>query len=145
VDAYSGIGTLTLPIAQKIKAAIGLEVQPEAVAQAQLNAQLNQLENVTFQTGTVEKILPTLEIKPDVVLLDPPRRGCDSGVIESLRQMQPERIVYVSCNPATLARDLKWLCAEGHYILQKVQPADFFPQTAHIECAAFLRRAGETV
>ncbi len=145
VDAYSGIGTLTLPIAQKVKTAIGLEVQPEAVAQAARNAELNQLENVTFLTGTVETGLPALEIEPDIVLLDPPRKGCDGSVIETLRQMNPERIVYVSCNPATLARDLKLFCADGNYQLQRVQPADFFPQTAHIECAAFLKRAENKV
>ncbi len=145
VDAYSGIGTLTLPIAQKVKTAIGLEVQPEAIEQAKINAELNHIENVVFLTGTVEVSLPALEMKPDIVLLDPPRKGCDSSVIETLRHMKPDRIVYVSCNPATLARDLKLFCADGEYELQRVQPADFFPQTAHVECAAFLRRVGDTV
>ena len=145
VDVYSGIGTLTLPIAQKVKTALGLEVQPEAVEQARLNAELNHLENVTFLTGTVETSLPALEIEPDIVLLDPPRKGCDGAVIETLRQMNPERIVYVSCNPATLARDLKLFCADGQYQLQRAQPADFFPQTAHVECVAFLRRVGDKV
>jgi 23S rRNA (uracil1939-C5)-methyltransferase len=145
LDAYSGIGTLTLPIARRVKQAIGVEVQPEAVEQAQLNAQLNHLENVTFLTGTVEQILPTLEIKPSIVLLDPPRKGCDAIVIQNLLTMQPERIVYVSCNPATLARDLKLLCADGHYEMSKVQPADFFPQTAHVECVVFLKRVGNKV
>jgi 23S rRNA (uracil1939-C5)-methyltransferase len=140
VDAYCGIGTLTLPIAKKVKMAIGLEVQPEAVEQAKLNAELNRLENVTIETGTVEKILPLLEIHPDIVLLDPPRRGCDPAVIQALRDMKPERIVYISCNPATLARDLKMLCESGAYKLERVQPADFFPQTAHVESASFLRR-----
>ncbi|KAM3112507.1 23S rRNA (uracil(1939)-C(5))-methyltransferase RlmD [Phormidesmis sp. 146-33] len=140
VDAYCGIGTLTLPIAKKVKQAIGLEVQPEAVEQAKLNAELNRLENVTIETGTVEKILPLLEVHPDVVLLDPPRRGCDPAVIQTLREMKPERIVYISCNPATLARDLKMLCESSAYKLERVQPADFFPQTAHVESASFLRR-----
>jgi 23S rRNA (uracil1939-C5)-methyltransferase len=140
VDAYCGIGTLTLPIAKKVKQAIGLEVQPEAVEQAKLNAELNRLENVTIETGTVEKILPLLEVHPDIVLLDPPRRGCDPAVIQTLRDMKPERIVYISCNPATLARDLKMLCESGAYTLERVQPADFFPQTAHVESASFLRR-----
>jgi 23S rRNA (uracil1939-C5)-methyltransferase len=140
LDAYSGIGTLTLPIAQRVKQAIGVEVQPEAVEQAQLNAQLNHLENVTFLTGTVELVLPTLEVKPSIVLLDPPRKGCDAVVIQNLLTMQPEHIIYVSCNPATLARDLKLLCADGQYVMTKVQPADFFPQTAHVECAVFLQK-----
>jgi 23S rRNA (uracil1939-C5)-methyltransferase len=138
VDAYAGIGTLTLPIAQRVKRAIALEVQPEAADQARLNAQLNHLENVTVHTGTVEALLPTLDLVPDLVLLDPPRKGCDAAVLETLRQQCPARIVYVSCNPATLARDLKRLCEDGLYTLTHVQPADFFPQTTHVECAAFL-------
>ncbi len=138
VDAYCGIGTLTLPLARALRQAIGLEVQSEAVEQAQLNAQLNGITNVTFQTGAVEKLLPQLEITPDIVLLDPPRKGCDRTVIKSLLQSSPRRIVYVSCKPATLARDIKLLCQTGKYHLTRVQPADFFPQTAHVECAAFL-------
>jgi len=140
VDAYCGIGTLTLPLARQVKLAIGLEVQAEAVTQATANAVLNQLENVSFQVGTVETLLPTLELRPDVVLLDPPRKGCDRSVMDGLLQLQPDRIVYVSCNPATLARDLKLLCGSGHYQLVRVQPADFFPQTAHVESVAFLKR-----
>lgn len=137
-DAYCGIGTLTLPLAQRVGQAIGLEVQPEAVQQAQFNAALNNITNVTFQAGAVEKLLPQLDITPDVMLLDPPRKGCDRTVIETLLQSSPQRIVYVSCKPATLARDLKLLCQTGKYSLTKVQPADFFPQTSHVECAAFL-------
>jgi 23S rRNA (uracil1939-C5)-methyltransferase len=138
VDAYCGIGTLTLPLAITLRQAIGLEVQSEAVEQAQMNAQLNGITNVTFQAGAVEKLLPQLGITPDVVLLDPPRKGCDRTVIESLLQSSPRRIVYVSCKPATLARDIKLLCQTGKYHLTRIQPADFFPQTAHVECAAFL-------
>lgn len=142
VDAYCGIGTMTLPIAQRVQQAIGLEIQPEAIEQAQQNAALNGIQNVSFQIGAVEKLLPAIEVQPTVVLLDPPRKGCDSQVIETLRQWHPQRIVYVSCNPATLARDLKLLCADGAYQLTRVQPADFFPQTAHVECAVFLERTG---
>lgn len=140
VDAYSGIGTLTLPISQQVQQAIGLEIQPEAIEQAIANAQLNGLENATFLLGAVETVLPTLKEKPHIVLLDPPRKGCEASVIETLRQMQPTQIVYVSCNPATLARDLKLLCADRQYQLTRVQPADFFPQTAHVECVAFLKK-----
>ena len=139
VDAYCGIGTLTLPLARALQQAIGLEVQPEAVEQAQLNAQRNGINNVTFRVGPVEKLLPQLERIPDIVLLDPPRKGCDRVVIETLLRITPLRIVYVSCKPATLARDLKMLC-QGGYRLVNVQPADFFPQTAHVECAAFLMK-----
>jgi 23S rRNA (uracil1939-C5)-methyltransferase len=138
VDAYCGIGTLTLPLAQALHQVIGLEVQPEAVEQGQLNAQLNEITNVTFQVGPVETLLPQLDITPDIVLIDPPRKGCSSAVIEALLQASPRHIVYVSCKPATLARDLKLLCEAGNYRLTRVQPADFFPETAHVECAAFL-------
>lgn len=138
VDAYCGIGTFTLPLAKQVQIAIGLEVQPEAIAQAELNARLNDLTNVTFHVGTVEKLLPQLGVKPDIILLDPPRKGCDRTVLETIKEMQPNRIVYVSCKPATLARDLKFLCENGDYKLVRLQPADFFPQTSHVECVAFL-------
>ncbi|HEY9653865.1 MAG TPA: 23S rRNA (uracil(1939)-C(5))-methyltransferase RlmD, partial [Crinalium sp.] len=140
LDAYCGIGTFTLPLAARVRQAIGLEVQPEAVEQARLSASLNQLENVTFTEGAVETLLPQLGAKPDIVLLDPPRRGCDAAVIEALTQLAPDRIVYISCNPATLARDLKLLCQDNQYRLARVQPVDFFPQTPHVECVAFLVR-----
>lgn len=140
VDAYCGIGTFTLPLAQRVRQAIGLEVQASSVEQAQFNAQLNAIANVTFQTGTVETLLPQLGITPDVVLLDPPRKGCDKSIIDTLLQILPKHIVYISCKPSTLARDLKLLCATGDYQLSHVQPADFFPQTPHVECAAFLVR-----
>lgn len=140
VDAYCGIGTLTLPIAQQVRQAIGIEEQIAAVEQAQANAQLNGITNATFQAGKVEKLLPGLGIVSDIVLLDPPRAGCDRTLIDTLLQSSPQRIVYVSCKPATLARDLKLLCQTGKYRLSRVQPADFFPQTSHVECAAFLTR-----
>jgi len=138
VDAYCGIGTLTLPLAKQVKHIIGLELQSTAVKQAIVNAQENRINNVTFQVGAVEKILQNLEIIPDVVLLDPPRKGCEDNVIKTLRNLKPSRIVYVSCKVSTLARDLKLLCENGLYRLTRVQPADFFPQTAHVEAAAFL-------
>ncbi|MBW4678975.1 MAG: 23S rRNA (uracil(1939)-C(5))-methyltransferase RlmD [Microcoleus vaginatus WJT46-NPBG5] len=140
VDAYCGIGTFTLPLAKRVREAIGLEMQPAAVEQAQLNAQLNNLTNTSFRVGEVETLLPQLGVTPDIVLIDPPRKGCDRTVLETLVQIQPRRIVYVSCKPATLARDLKFLCNAGGYRLTRVQPADFFPQTSHVECAAFLVR-----
>lgn len=140
VDAYCGIGTLTLPLAKQVRQAIGLEVQSAAVEQAIFNATHNEINNVTFQVGAVEKNLPNLGIVPDVVLLDPPRKGCEANVIKTLIDLKPSRIVYVSCKVATLARDLKLLCGDGLYTLTRVQPADFFPQTAHVEAAAFLVR-----
>ena len=140
VDAFCGIGTFTLPLAKKVKIAIGLEVQPAAIEQARLNAELNDVRNVEFQAGTVESLLPCLGLTPDILLLDPPRKGCDRTVLEAIKEIKPNRIVYVSCKPATLARDLKILCENGDYKLARVQPADFFPQTSHVECAAFLVR-----
>ncbi len=143
VDAFCGIGTLTLPFAQKLQHSpypvMGIEVQPRAIQQAEENAALNGIKNVNFRVGKVQEILPKLKIKPDIVLLDPPRKGCEPIVIETLLKLQPQRIVYVSCKPATLARDLKRLCQTGIYQLQRVQTADFFPQTAHVEMVAFLR------
>lgn len=141
VDAYCGIGTFTLPLARQVRQAIGLEVQSAAVEQARINAQLNGITNVSFQVGAVEKLLPQLEGVPDVVLLDPPRQGCDRTAIETLLELLPPRLVYISCKPATLARDLKLLTQGNHYQVTHVQPADFFPQTAHVECAAFLSRS----
>ena len=138
VDAYCGVGTLSLPLAAQLKQVIGIEVQPAAVEQASCNAQLNSISNATFQVGQVEELLPQLGIVPDIVLLDPPRRGCDRSVLTTLLQTLPHRLVYVSCKPATLARDLKILCQSRKYRLTKVQPVDFFPQTAHVECVAFL-------
>ncbi len=143
VDAYCGIGTLTLPLAQRAGYCLGLEVQEEAVEIAIANAKLNDLKNVRFQVGSVAKLLPEVPASlqnqvPDVVVLDPPRKGCDDRVLDALLGLHPQRIVYMSCNPATLARDLKRLCTEGRYRLSRVQAADFFPQTAHVECVAFL-------
>jgi 23S rRNA (uracil1939-C5)-methyltransferase len=141
IDAYCGIGTLTLPLAKQARQAIGLELQPEAVEQANFNAQHNKIDNVSFQVGAVEKLLPAMEMIPDVVLLDPPRKGCDRAVIDSLLRSKPLSIVYVSCKVSTLARDLKLLCQDGQYTITRIQPADFFPQTAHVEVAAFLVRS----
>lgn len=142
VDAYCGIGTLTLPLARQARRCIGLEVQPEAIAQARENAALNGLANVDFRLGEVGALLPSLAQElgrpPHVLVLDPPRKGCDRSVLEALMAIHAGQIVYMSCNPATLARDLKSLCGEGGYRLERLQPADFFPQTPHVECVAFL-------
>jgi 23S rRNA (uracil1939-C5)-methyltransferase len=138
VDAYCGIGTMTLPLAKRVQQMIGIEVQQDAVEQAQQNAELNAIQNASFQIGKTEVLLPQLTLQPDVVLLDPPRKGCEATVIQTLLQQRPQRIVYVSCNASTLARDLKLLSPA--YRLNRVQPADFFPQTAHVESAAFLTR-----
>ena len=139
VDAYCGIGTFTLPLAQQARQIIGLEVNSNSVALARKNAQFNDINNVSFLVGTVENLLPQLSFLPDIVVLDPPRKGCAQSVIETLRNVRPSYIVYVSCQPPTLAKDLQKLCQGKAYELIWVQPSDFFPQTTHVECVALLR------
>ena len=143
LDAYCGVGTLTLPLAKRVRKVMGIEAQIQSVDQARQNAELNGITNAEFLTGTVESVLPNLEVLPDVMLLDPPRKGCDRRVIDALLQQKPKKIAYMSCKAATLARDLKLLCETGQYRLLSVQPADFFPQTSHVEAAAFLERVEE--
>ncbi len=143
LDAYAGIGAIAICLAKYVGRAIAIEVQSQAIVQGIANAQLNAIDNIEFLTGRVEQILPELvsrQVKPDVVILDPPRKGCQPEVIHALRAVVPEQIAYVSCNPATLARDLQLLCADDLLQLHKIQPLDFFPQTAHVECVAILRR-----
>jgi 23S rRNA (uracil1939-C5)-methyltransferase len=140
IDAYCGIGTFTLPLAKQVKEVIGLESYRFSLERAEINAQLNHITNTTFILGAVEATLPQVTVKPDVILLDPPRKGCDRSVLDSLLKLQSQRIVYISCQSATLARDLQYLCQTGDYELLEVQTADFFPQTPHVECAAFLRQ-----
>jgi 23S rRNA (uracil1939-C5)-methyltransferase len=141
LDAYAGIGTIALPLAEQVKQAIAIEIQPQATAQGKLNAELNGIDNVVFHTGKVEELISTLNLQPDIVILDPPRKGCEPEVITFLRENAPERIVYVSCNPATQARDLKLLCEGDRYQLTRIQPIDFFPQTSHVEAIAFLAKS----
>jgi 23S rRNA (uracil1939-C5)-methyltransferase len=141
IDAYAGIGTLTLPLAQQSKKVIAIESQPQAVEQAKVNAQINQINNVECLIGKVEEILPSLNLdstQVDVVVLDPPRKGCDLAVLTELRKLKPKKLIYVSCNPATLARDLNILCADGVFKLERWQPFDFFPQTVHVETLVLL-------
>ncbi|MEN9232801.1 MAG: 23S rRNA (uracil(1939)-C(5))-methyltransferase RlmD [Gloeomargarita sp. DG02_1_bins_92] len=137
-DAYCGIGTMSLPLAHQVQSLTGLEVHPQAVAQARFNAELNQIKNAQFHCGTVAELLPQFNGQPDVLILDPPRKGCDPQVVEFLIQHPVKRLVYISCNPATLARDLRRLCASA-YDLEQVIPFDFFPQTHHVESVSFLQ------
>ncbi|MFM7885874.1 MAG: 23S rRNA (uracil(1939)-C(5))-methyltransferase RlmD [Pseudanabaena sp.] len=141
LDAYAGIGTIALPLAEQVKQAIAIEIQPQATAQGKLNAELNGIDNVEFLTGKVEELISTLNLNPDIVILDPPRKGCELSVINFLRENPPDRLVYVSCNPATQARDLKLLCEGDHYQLTRIQPIDFFPQTSHVEAIAFVTKS----
>ena len=139
VDAYCGIGTFSLPLAQKVQQVIGIEINPSSVRQARNNAVLNQIDNATFYAGKVKDCLKETE-QPDILLLDPPRKGCQPEVIAAILQLQPSRIVYISCKSSTLARDVRLLCESDVYQPVWIQPADFFPQTTHVECFVILNR-----
>jgi 23S rRNA (uracil1939-C5)-methyltransferase len=138
LDAYCGIGTFSLPLASRVKNVLGIESHPASVLQAQGNASINGIVNAAFEAGDCGELMTDLVERPDIVLLDPPRTGCDRLVLENLIGRPPKQLVYISCKPSTLARDLKILLDSGRFELQSVQPVDFFPQTAHVECAAFL-------
>lgn len=140
-DLYCGAGTITLPAAQRAKAAVGIEIVEEAAEDARRNARANGIENAAFIAGDVaKKFSKVLEnIKPDAIILDPPRKGVEEGVLRACAASGAKRIGYVSCNPATLARDLKTLSALG-YAISAVQPVDMFPQTAHVECVTMLHK-----
>lgn len=140
LDLYCGIGTISLFAAKYAGRVIGVEVVPQAIENAKENAERNGARNVEFLLGKAEDIAPELKKeKPSVVFLDPPRKGADKKALEALVTMAPEKIVYISCNPATLARDLKFLCGEG-YSLEKIIPVDMFPNTSHVECCVLLCR-----
>lgn len=140
-DLYCGIGTIGIFASPKIKKLYGIETIPQAIEDAKQNAKLNNIENAEFFVGDVEKTLPEFikerNITPDVVFVDPPRKGCDKTALETLMQIKPKRIVYVSCNPATLARDLKIL--EEIYDLKEISICDMFPYTHHVESIASLQ------
>ncbi|MCG0275846.1 MAG: 23S rRNA (uracil(1939)-C(5))-methyltransferase RlmD [Thermosediminibacteraceae bacterium] len=142
IDAYCGIGTITLFLAKKARFIYGIEIVPEAVKDARNNAILNGIKNVEFIEGAAEKVMPRFfeqGIRADVIVVDPPRRGCDEELLEAVVKMNPRRIVYVSCNPATLARDLRYLEDRG-YRTEFVQPVDMFPFTHHVECVALIQK-----
>lgn len=139
-DLYCGIGTISIFIANDVKNVFGVEVVTEAIENAKENAKLNNIENAEFICGEAEEVIPQKYSEgkvADVVFLDPPRKGCDIKLLETLKEMKSKKIVYISCNPATLARDLKYLTDNG-YEIKKVQPVDMFPQTSHVESVAVL-------
>lgn len=138
VDVYCGTGTITLFLAKRAKFAYGIEIVSSAIADAKVNARVNNIRNVEFVVGDATVMLPRLGVKPDVIVIDPPRAGCDEAVLKSIVKMTPSRVVYVSCNPSTLARDLAILEMNG-FKVEKVQPVDMFPQTSHIESVTLLR------
>ena len=142
-DLYCGIGTISLFLAQKAKKVFGVEIVPQAIADAKKNAALNDITNVDFFVGKAEEVYPSYvsehkeEAKAEVIVVDPPRKGCEESLLSTIVSMAPERIVYVSCDSATLARDLKYLCGHG-YELKRVQAVDQFCQTGHCEAVVLL-------
>jgi 23S rRNA (uracil1939-C5)-methyltransferase len=139
-DLYTGTGTIAQFVAKKAKKVIGVEYVEAAIADAKINAQLNKIDNVDFFAGDMKKILTEDFIKehgqPDVIITDPPRAGMDEPVVNVIKNCRPKKIVYVSCNPATQARDLQLL--KDDYKIVKVQPVDMFPQTHHVENVVLL-------
>ena len=144
-DLYCGIGTISLFLAQKAKQVYGVEIVPEAIEDARTNAELNHMDNVEFYVGAAEDVVFKKyqeggeALKADVVTLDPPRKGCDEKLLETVVKMEPKRIVYVSCDPATLARDVKYLVAQG-YEVKKVRACDMFGMSYHVETVVGLQR-----
>ena len=134
-DLYCGAGTISLMLAQKAKQVIGIEIVPEAIRDAEENARHNGVSNARFHAAAAEDLLPQMVgqgLQPDVVVLDPPRKGCEEKVLSAIAQAAPKRIVYVSCDVATQARDAKYLCAHG-YRVTKCQSVDMFCLTGHVE------------
>ena len=140
-DLYCGIGTISLFLARKAKKVYGVEIVPEAIADARNNAKINGIKNAEFYVGKAEEVLPekyrTEGIKADVIVIDPPRKGCDEALLDTIVKMQPQRVVYVSCDSATLARDLKYMKERG-YEVEKGEAVDMFPMTVHVETVVML-------
>ena len=149
-DLYCGIGTISLFLAQKAKQVYGVEIVPQAIDDAKENAKINAIDNAEFFVGKAEEVLPEYYAEyerehngetahADVIVVDPPRKGCDETLLETIVKMQPEKVVYVSCDSATLARDLKYLCANG-YEIRMCRGVDQFPQSVHVETVVLLSR-----
>lgn len=142
-DLYCGIGTISLFLAQRAKQVYGVEIVPQAIDDARANAGLNGMANVEFFVGKAEEVLPEQyeknQIYADVIVVDPPRKGCDSVCLDTIVKMEPKRVVYVSCDSATLARDVKYLGERG-YQVEKVRPVDMFPWSGHVETVVLMSR-----
>jgi 23S rRNA (uracil1939-C5)-methyltransferase len=141
LDLYCGTGTISLMLAPYLQEVLGVEQLPDAIENAEVNKKRNGIENVSFETGTVEKWIKH-GTKPDFncLVLDPPRSGISNKVIDFIGAKKPEKIVYVSCNPSTLARDLKGITEKVGYTIDRAIPLDMFPQTYHVEVVVSLRR-----
>jgi len=142
IDAYCGVGTISLFLARQARTVLGIEIVPQAIADARHNAQLNDIDNVAFVVGAAELVMGKMQEtgeRADVVVIDPPRKGCDKELLAAIVSMASDRVVYVSCNPATLARDLRIL-VDGGYSIEEVQPFDMFPMTGSIEVIVQLSR-----
>lgn len=141
-DLYCGAGTISLLLARRAKRVIGIEIVPDAIRDAAVNARRNGVENAEFHAAAAEDLLPRLVqggLRPDVIVLDPPRKGCEEKVLAAICEAAPQRVVYVSCDPATLARDVKFLCANG-YRADRCQGVDMFCWTGHVETVVLLSR-----
>ena len=139
-DLYCGIGTISIFVADSVKKVYGVEIVEEAIEDAKINARINEISNTQFYAGAAEKLIPEMYRKgmiANVVFVDPPRKGCDETLLDTIVEMNPEKVVYISCNPATLGRDLKYLTDNG-FEIKKVQPVDMFPQTGHVETCVLL-------
>ena len=145
-DLYCGIGTISLFLAQKVKQVYGVEIVPQAIEDARANAGLNGMDNVTFFVGKAEEVLPEQyeknQVYADVIVVDPPRKGCDTVCLDTIVKMGPKRVVYVSCDSATLARDVKYLGERG-YQVEKVRCCDMFGHSTHVETVILLTRKAQ--
>ena len=144
IDLYCGVGFFGIAAADVVDSFVGVEYDRLAITAAQKNAEARKIQNGEFIAAKVEEVLPELlqkfSAEKSAVILDPPRKGCWPATLALLRQTRPAQVIYVSCHPATMARDLNILCADDVFELTQVQPLDMFPQTQHVECVAALRR-----
>ena len=142
IDAYCGIGSISLYFAKHMKKIYGIEIIPDAVSDARENAELNGIVNAEFILGKSEEKISELihedNIVPNLIVVDPPRKGCDVKLLDAVLEKKIEKIIYISCDPATLARDVKHLCANGFYKIEKIQAVDMFPRTMHVETVVLL-------
>ncbi|HLH56814.1 MAG TPA: class I SAM-dependent RNA methyltransferase [Verrucomicrobiae bacterium] len=143
-DVYCGVGFFSIELADLVEQFVGVEYDRMAIKAARRNAENRSRRNGEFLAGKAEELLPAilkkLEPERSAVLLDPPRKGCDGEMLEVLRQIKPRQVLYISCHPATMARDLNVVCRDGVFKIAQVVPLDMFPQTAHVECVADLRQ-----